>query len=602
MATANTTSDLKLKGSPEEQELAKQLFRLFQARGRFFGAGVPIALPLSELTRFMNSQEAAADWSERINAALAASPRVFSRVEIDGDVTFTTTSAGTAPSKVREKVDTHMLSTRLATPEPKRERPARPQRPSSPRSALIIEPDHEPSPWDEYFRQHGISTDSIPSAPSEFISVVQPEDVPQPVAVDEPVADTADVADVVVVADAAVVEEVDTIEVSPLMLEDDVEEAVDPSTLDDDELAAVVRTSLRSEDSVLNWGNLWLAEDRVDRLSRGDLRRIEEFLGEVGGVTTDTDIVQDVLGIRAGTPEFEQARFMTNVRLAREKEFRYIGTDRSGLWTLTNMPALSSTRRRPRDIGQDYRFLVDYPTPDADLEQGVVEHVLSFYEFWLGVLPLDADMQTIMPHPGFGDQQSARIEFEAPQTNETLIAELRFATGNQGGYLIGFEKFFADNLVAGAVITIFSTDDPTRFTLEYFTQSSETRKLLRLDERKSRYSFQATTYFAAVQNEFVITEDRFPRLADSKPLDEKTRRQPDAVVAAMFERVGDQVGSAAEPQWTASFVDLLAAVNVERPIAAAYLRDLLTGGAHPEFSKDDSSEDTFRYTPVAVRL
>lgn len=592
MATANTASDLKLKGSPEEQELARRLFSLFQGRGRFFGAGAPIALPLSELTRFMNAQEEAADWSERINAALAASPRVFSRVEADDDVTFTTTTAGTAPTKSREKVDTHMLGTRLATPEPKRERPARPQRAASPRSALIIEPEHEPSPWDEYFRQHGISTDSIPADLSDIISVVEPEDVPQPVAVEEPAAEVADV----------VVEEVDTAEATPLALQDDAEEAVDPSTLDDEALAAVIRASLHSEDGVLHWGNLWLTEDRVDRLSRGDLRRIEEFLGEVGGVSTDTDIVQDVLGVRAETPEFEQARFMANVRLAHEKEFRYIGTDRSGLWTLTNMPALSSTRRRPRDIGQDYRFLVDYATPDADLEPGVVEHVLSFYEFWLGVLPLDADMQTIMPQPGFGDQQSARIEFEAPQTNETVVAELRFATGNQGGYLIGFEKFFADNLLAGAVVTIFSTDDPTRFTLEYFTQSSETRKLLKLDERKSRYSFQATTYFAAVQNEFVITEDRFPRLADAKPLDEKTRRQPDAVVAAMFERIGDQVGTATEPQWSASFIDLLAAVNIERPIAATYLRDLLTGGAHPEFSQDDSSEDAFRYTPVAVRL
>ncbi|MGH9175525.1 MAG: hypothetical protein ACRD1H_14260, partial [Vicinamibacterales bacterium] len=239
---------------------------------------------------------------------------------------------------------------------------------------------------------------------------------------------------------------------------------VNVSSASDDELFDAVRESLSRELSIARWGDLWMAEDRVQRFSRGDLRRIEDFLREQGGVASDEDIVQDILGIRANAGEYAGTRFALNYRLSREtREFEYVGTDTAGVWMLSNQPAIGTTRRKPGELGQDYRFLLDYRTPDEGLEEGIIEHVLSFYEYTYGVLPLDANLATLLPRAGFVDQRAARITFESPQTGETIVTELRFPTGNRGGFVAGLERFYADNLVPGAVVTIERTDRPNHF-------------------------------------------------------------------------------------------------------------------------------------------
>jgi hypothetical protein len=95
----------------------------------------------------------------------------------------------------------------------------------------------------------------------------------------------------------------------------------------------------------------------------------------------------------------------------------------------------------------------------------------------------------------------------------------------------------------------------------------------------------------------LLDEHRFPKLADARPLEERIRRRPEQVVAATFERVGDNIGSASAPRYRASFTDLLAVANVERPLSAEFLRDILTGGAYREFMADDTEEDVFIYEP-----
>ena len=176
-----------------------------------------------------------------------------------------------------------------------------------------------------------------------------------------------------------------------------------------------------------------------------------------------------------------------------------------------------------------------------------------------------------------------------------MVAELRFPTSNRGGFIAGLENFYAANLVPGAVLTIEQTDQPTHFLLEYFQASGTDRKLLQLDERKSRYSFRPTTFYCATQAEMLLTEGRFPKLADAKPLDERAKRRPEQVVATTFERIGENVGLTDAPRYQASFADLLAAANIERPISAELLRDILTSGTYQEFSVDDTEEDAFLY-------
>ena len=585
MQTEQTAPTLNLGGNKNQKELAGRLFRVFEAQGRFFSSSAPIRIRLAQLAEYMQQQEPDhADWSKEINAALTASKNVYRREEQDGEVFFVTTRSGRLPGETPDNDLAHTLGKRFATPEPKRAIPPTRKLPPSRPMPSYIEPSFtttEPSISRSYL-----------ATPSDEAYVVVPTTLPtfveQPAETDAGI----NVADVTVEVDV----DDEPIDAPPAAVTG---ETIDLASAGDDEIAAAVRESLGQEMSVARWGDLWMMEDRVQRFSRGDLRRIEDFLREQGGTATDEEIVQDILGVRANAAEYSATRFALNYRLSREtREFEYLGTDTVGVWSLSNQPSIGTTKRKPSEIGQDYRFLIDYRTPDEGLEEGIIEHILSFYEYTYGVLPLDANLATLFPKPGFADQRAARVTFESPQTGETIVTELRFPTGNRGGFIAGLEQFFADNLVPGAVLTIERTDRPNHFLLEYFQVSGEDRKLLYLDERKGKYAFRSTTYYCATQDDFLLTDGRFPKLADAKPLDDRARRRPDQVVQATFERIGESTGSADIPSFAASFRDLLAAANIERPISAEFLRDILTSGTYPEFSADESSEDVYVYQPV----
>jgi hypothetical protein len=587
MQTEQQAPTLDLGGNAKQKELAGRLFRVFEARGRFFSNNAPIRLSLEQLTEFMQQQDPGeADWSKEINSALTASKKVFVREEQDGDVVFITTRAGTLPVESIETDHAHTLGKRFATPQPKRAIPPTRRLATSRPTPTYIEPPvttTEPSLSRTY-----------PTLPADDDFTVVPTTLPTFVEVPD------------VEAPAAAIEVLPDVEIQdePVAIPTPAAPAataaaIDLSSASESDIADAIRESLGQEMSVARWGDLWMMEDRVQRFSRGDLRRIEDFLREQGGISTDEEIVQDILGVRENATEYPGTRFALNYRLSREtREFEYVGTDVAGVWSLSNQPSIGTTKRKPSEIGQDYRFLIDYRTPDEGLEEGIIEHILSFYEYTYGVLPLDANLATLLPTAGFADQRAARVTFESPQTSETIVTELRFPTSNRGGFIAGLEQFFADNLVPGAVLTIERTDRPNHFLLEYFQVSGEDRKLLHLDERKGKYAFRSTTYYCATQDDFLLSEGRFPKLADAKPLDDRARRRPDQVVQATFERIGENTGSADLPAYSASFGDLLAAANIERPISAEYLRDILTSGTYPEFSADEASEDVYVYQPV----
>jgi hypothetical protein len=91
----------------------------------------------------------------------------------------------------------------------------------------------------------------------------------------------------------------------------------------------------------------------------------------------------------------------------------------------------------------------------------------------------------------------------------------------------------------------------------------------------------------------LLTEERFGRLANEKPLDEKIRRRPESVVAATFERVGEN----RDGNYSADFVTLLAGVNIERPISATLLRSILDNDDSGAFSRDPDGHDAYTYVP-----
>jgi hypothetical protein len=220
--------------------------------------------------------------------------------------------------------------------------------------------------------------------------------------------------------------------------------------------------------------------------------------------------------------------------------------------------------------------------------------VLTFYEYHLGLLPYDAELQALLPAPLLPNQRSAVLTFECPQSYTTYLVELRYPTPNRGGFILGLDDFFTENLVPGALISIQRTDNDGHYKVEYLPASGQSGRLLELEDRRQRYVFRPTTYACEVDERFLLSEDRFPRLGAEKPLDEKARRRAESVVAATFERVGELHEGHG---YAATFDDLLAAVNVERPFSPTYLRQVLEQDETGAFAVDPDGENVYTYVP-----
>ncbi|MCX7622415.1 MAG: hypothetical protein RMK01_07820 [Thermomicrobium sp.] len=371
----------------------------------------------------------------------------------------------------------------------------------------------------------------------------------------------------------------------------------DLSLLSDAELLEAVRATLSQLPGVVGFGDLWAAADIVPRFSRGDVRRIREYIAERGEPLLDDELLEVVLKVPSRSPEATLYRLALDVHLAEESDFEFVGVPDAHAWTIREINPVPTPKRRPADIGQDYRYLLEETGTVQPASESVVDHVLTFYEHYLGVLPYDATLASVLPGRVFPAQARALLQFEAAQTHETFYVELRYPTANRGGFLFGLEPFFAANLVAGALITIERTDDPRRFVIDYLPISRQERRLLALDEKQKRYEFRPTVYFCAVQDSMLLTEQRFPRFAGQQPLDERTRRAYERVLEVTFERIGENVGTPEAPRYMATLDDLVAAVNVERPLSAEKIRQILASPEFPQFEPDPEVEDLFYYTP-----
>ena len=169
--------------------------------------------------------------------------------------------------------------------------------------------------------------------------------------------------------------------------------------------------------------------------------------------------------------------------------------------------------------------------------------------------------------------------------------EIRFATGNRGGFLSGFGAFFHETLVPGALFTIERGDTAGTYRIQYLQVSGQERKLLALDEKKGRFTFKAATFYCATRESMLLSDNRLARMAQLKPLDAKERRLLPRVVAAAFARVGESVG---DGRTVAEFDDLYAVASIERPISPAALRAVLNSDADG-FAEEDQ---LYYYTPT----
>jgi len=536
-----TLPEIEFRGSEEDRDLALRVFALLRATARFYPTHAPIRVPLETLATHFAETEAAgsiAEWAERLRTALAANDHVFAlEATQDGQIIVATTRAGRPPLPPEALIDTaHQLPRRFLEPPPEALTPTKMRMPEEKATPVV---------------EREIAVPAEEEGPEE---VVAP-------------ATTA----VTVIEDIA--------------------------ELSDDELAAAIRMALSNRPDVVGFADLWAIARIVPSLSRGDVRRIREYIVERGEPLTDQEIVEVLFDVRPGTPDYALRQLALDARLISEEGFEFVGVPGAHAWTVREVNPVASPKRKVADLGQDFRYLLESSEAIQPDTESVVDHVLTFYEYYYGVLPYDSTIASVLPPRVFPDQTRALLRFEAPQTHDTFYVELRYPTTNRGGFLFGFEQFFAANLVAGALITLERGEEPGRFIIDYLPISRQERRLLALDEKQRKYVFRPTVYFCAVQDSMLLTEQRFPRFAGQEPLDERTRRSYERVLEITFERVGENVGSSEAPRYMATLDDLVAGVNVERPLSVEQIRYLLTSGQYPQFESDPDVADLYYYTP-----
>ena len=595
MVMQHAPATIEFSGSANDKDVAQRVFDLMLAHGRFMSTDASIKVSLDSLAAFLGQDGAPAD-AAAVRGAIDANPAVFTIEEIDGAEIVATTRGGTVHAGARPG-SSHTFAKRFMTPLPKPEQPPVPTRdrarvdPSWASLPSVLDGLEGYEDDDELIADGLVVelTDAAVATPPAMADIVVVEDV----------AEDAEVADVAVAEGFEELIETRAPErETPIArtITLPVAPSTDVAGVDDLELASAIGDRLRLDPRVANFGTQWMMEDRVPRFSRGDLRRMKDYIQEQEQPLTDDVLVQDVLAIRPGTPDFDLMRFAVNFRLSREhREFDFVGTSNQRFWSTSNLPQIGTTRRKPNEIGSDYRYLLDEATEDVGPQAATsLDHTLTFFEYHHGLLPYDRRLQALLPGPLLAGQKTAVLTFESPQSYTTYLVELRYPTPNRGGFVLGLDDLYTENLVPGAIISISRTENDGHYLVEYIKEPNQQGRLLEMDERRAqRYVFRPTTFACGVDPQLLLTEERFSRMAADKPLEEKVRRRPESVVAATFERVGQQ----REGNFWAPFADLFAAANVERPFADAGLRAILDHDDTGAFSRDPDGGDAYTYVP-----
>ncbi len=351
---------------------------------------------------------------------------------------------------------------------------------------------------------------------------------------------------------------------------------------------------------IVRFGTMLYPESALANLSKNDLRRIREDITEAGEPLLDTAIIADLYHQYQSDESF---RFSLNYRLSREKDFEFVGVAGANLWSVRGLPSIGTKRVKAGEMAQLTSYLVEgfddsLAAQSAEEIQttGSVTHFLTFFEWVYGVLSLDAALSEVLPQPLLPDQRSAVLRFDVPQHFESYLVEVRYPTANRGGWLQGLEDFFQAHLIAGARITLEATEEPSVFNITYDELSGgDTDRILTFDDRKNKFAFSDMDYFAAVDTELLLNQQRFGKLKNLKAMPTNERRKSDVVLEHVFEVFGEPVGTRNEPEYQVDIDSLYAAYNVLRPASRSFLESLLE--THPDVEADASTPGLYNYRP-----
>jgi len=587
-------TELNFAGSANEQALARRIWEIMVGQGSLFGRDAQIKQTVDNLAAYIAAQDGgdAATLRAMVDAAVQANPGVFSREERDSGVVVTTSRRGVSGGRQPDR--RHMFATRLY--EPSRPLPVddinnivttvRPP-------LTTVEPVQVSNFWRNLAGQPPLAADAeaLPSAePEEVAEAEEPEEavaaVELPVAVQPAVPAVAVAPTTVLLADGTTMD-----------LQLPVETLVE-------QFGAQVKAALAQafnddpERRVVGFGETYYNANALPTFGKNDLRRIQNYIVEQGEPTFDTAIISDLYREQPGTSSFEIFRFGLNYRLSREKDYEFVGSDDYNLWLTKGSPSIDTKRVKPGDLGQMYSYLVegfDATEPAAD---GVVNHYLTPFEWEYGILPFTKAFASIFPRTILPEQRGVVILLEVPQQNVAAYAETRIPVGNRGGWIWGFEELFHEFVVPGTLLTFSKSNQPNVLNLSWEEIASVEDRLLQLEEKRNRFVFAPVTYTSAVDEDLLPNQKRYGKLRNLKVLPWAERRRPDAVIAHVFETLGEQLGTKEEPMYWIHFNELLLGVNVLRPASAEFLLNLL--GRDAAFYADEATVGAYYYKPAPL--
>lgn len=652
MTAAPTTSDA-------DQKLADEIYQLMVAQGALFALDAPIRQSLTNLAEFLapRYKRDQAAMAEAIDAALSNDSR-FTREVVGDEVRFVTSRRGayvardevdTHSFKQRlhepenplpiDDISVVVSTSRpaITTVEPvyisdywqiqaglipsQEEEPLHEEAPAAPEPVAepVAEPaaapvELTPEPVVEPVAaapepEPVVAAEVVPPAEAE-VAPIAPE--PAPAAV-EPVAPEP----VVPEPAPAVVEptpakpaparpfERSTIFTLPDGTPIDLRRGV-PALLEEygEQLAALLAEKIEQDPlrRIVSFGRKYFPEAAVASLGKNDLRKIRDYIIERNEPLLDTELIADLYYHNPNKSDYEGFRFSLNYRLHREKDFEFVGVEGAYLWSTKGLPAVGGKRVKAAEMGQLTSFLVEgyddsleIQSAESVRQSGSVTRLLSFFEWEYGVLPLDATLAALLPGPVLPEQRSAALRFESPQHYSSHLVEVRYPTGNRGGWLQGLEEFFHEHLVPGAMITITRTGEPNVFQISYEEAGETSDRILTLDEKKNKLGFTNLTYYCVADADQVPSQSKYPRLNRLKSFPMGERRKAEMILEHVAQTMGEQIGTRSEPRYAITMDDLLMGFNVLRPGSKALLTHLLEHGE--AFSPDETTPGLFIYAP-----
>lgn len=590
-------TQLEFSGSAEQQALAQRIWTIMIGQGSLHGRDALIRQSLDNLAAYIAEQDKADAASLRagIDEAIRANPAVFSREERGETVLVTTSRSGSAQGRQPDR--RHTFAQRLY--EPTRPLPVddinnivtmiRPP-------LTTVEPVQISNYWRALANQPIQPNVVVPSAqveaePVELAEVAEPAAPEQisagPVQPTQP-APAPSSGTTIVMSDGV---GVDFKQPADVLFQQF------GAALKAEVAAAIAEDPLRR---VVSFGTMYYPSDALPNFGKNDLRRIRDYIVEQGEPMPDVAILSDVYRERPGTNTFEIFRFGLNYRLSREKDYEYVGTEGLNLWSAKGLTAIGTKRVKASDLGQLYSFFTEGYDETTPTDDGMINHYLSVFEWEYGVLPLNAAFASIMPQPYLHDQRSVVLRFESPQHYTTYVAEVRYPTGNRGGWIWGLEDFFREYLVPGTLITVSATEEPNVFSIAYEEIGGVEDKLLHFEEKRNRFVFLPITYYAAVDEDLLPSQKRYNKLRNLKALPMNERKKADSVVEHVFETIGEQLGTREEPMFWIQLSELLLGINVLRPMSQTYLEHVL--GQNTAYYADEATAGAWYYKPVPVEV